>query len=187
MKKILFINGCVRAENSRTLKLANKYIDELKNRKDFILIEKNLSLENLSFMTADCFDNETGEQIPTENSLAEEFASADEIILAAPFWEFMFPAVVNCYFEQVSRVGVTFKYTAEGSVGLCKAKSFKYIYTAGANLTKDDKICEAYLKKLMQLYGIQAFSSFLVDGLDVQTNDPEKLMEDGYDKLKNML
>ncbi len=185
MKTILFINGCIRGKNSRTLKLAYKYIDKLKKKEDFLLIEKNLNDENLSFMTSDYFDNETGEQIASNNQLAEEFAMADEIILAAPFWEFMFPAVVNCYFEQISRVGVTFRYTQEGSVGLCRANSFKYIYTSGAYLTQEDKICEKYINKLTELYGISSFSSILVDGLDIQTNNSEALINDACEKIKN--
>ncbi|MFI3327211.1 MAG: NAD(P)H-dependent oxidoreductase [Clostridia bacterium] len=178
MKTILFINACIRNQHSRTLKVANAYIQKLKDTEDFKLIEKNLYDENISYLTPDLFGKETGEQKPFPTNLAEEFANADEIILAAPFWEFMFPAVVNCYFERVSCVGVAFKYTEKGSVGLCKSKSFKYIYTAGNYLSEEDKVCEKYLKKLCELYGIQDFSSILVDGLDIQTNNAEKMIED---------
>ncbi len=184
MKTVLFINACVRGKHSRTLKIARAYIDELKKKENFTLIEKNLNDEKLMYLTADSFDDVTGEQINPAIELAREFAAADEIILAAPFWEFMFPAVVNCYFELVSCVGITFKYTSKGGVGLCKSKSLKYIYTAGNYLSPEDKVCELYLKKLTELYGISEFSSYVVDGLDIETNDPERMISEMCDKIK---
>ncbi len=185
MKTVLFINGCVREEFSRTLRIAHVYLNELKKKEDFKLIERNLVDNNLSYITNNSFHSETGEQIISDNHLAIEFAMADEIVLAAPFWEFMFPAVVSCYIEKISCVGITFKYGPTGSVGLCKASSFKYIYTAGDHLKPEDKISEIYLKKLIKLYGIPSFSSILSDGLDIQTNNAESLLADVCDKIKN--
>ena len=111
MKNILFINGCVRDDNSRTLKVANSYIETLKNKETFHLIERNLSNEDIHFLSNKSFDSKTGEISSSNVFFAKEFADADEIILAAPFWEFLFPAIVSCYFEMVSVPGITFKYT----------------------------------------------------------------------------
>lgn len=176
MKKVLFVNACVRGENSRTLKLANVYLEGLRKNRDVVIVERNLSNEKLGFMTCDSFPVETGEQVPMDPGLADEFASADEIVLAAPYWEFLFPAVVNCYFEAVSIAGHTFKYTESGSVGLCKANSLTYIYTAGDYIKDDDKISEKYLEKLTKLYGIEDFSSIYLGGLDIYGNDVEQMM-----------
>jgi len=55
--------------------------------------------------------------------LARQFAAADTIVIATPFWDLSFPAVLKQYFEQINAIGITFKYTEEGyPVGLCKAK-----------------------------------------------------------------
>lgn len=176
MKTILFVNACVRGENSRTLRLANVYLDGLRKNRDVVIVERNLSDEELGFMTRESFSIETGEQISIDPRFADEFASADEIVLAAPYWEFLFPAVVNCYFEAVSIAGHTFKYTETGSVGLCKASSLTYIYTAGDYIKADDKISEKYLEKLTTLYGIEKFASIYLGGLDIYGNDVEQMM-----------
>ncbi len=184
MKTILFINACVRGKNSRTLKIANTYINKLKKSDDFNIIQRDLTAENIQYITPDSFNPQTGEMLAFSTSLAEEFAMADEIILVAPFWEFLFPAVVNCYFERVSVVGVTFKYSPKGSIGLCKANSFKYIYTSGDYLKEDDKICEKYFQRLCSLYGIKSFSSILLDGLDIQTNNAEIMVNEMCEEIK---
>lgn len=178
MRTLLWINACVRGRHSRTLELTKVYLNQRKEREQVTIIERNLSEEPLECMTATSFDKETGEQKSASTKWAEEFASADEIILSAPYWEFLFPAVVNCYFERVSMVGQTFCYTDTGSVGLCKASHFHYIYTAGDHLQEEDKLNERYLEKLTKLYGIKNFSVIMADGLDIQGNHGEQIVAD---------
>ncbi len=185
MKRILFINGCIREKNSRTLKIANSYINSLRKKGDFELIERNLSQDKPSYLTAESFDDKTGEMYPINSEFASEFAGVDEVIFAAPFYEFLFPAIVCSYFEAISIVGITFKYSPQGSVGLCKAKSFTYIYTAGDLLSEDDKISERYLKRLSQLYGISNFSTILAQGLDIQTNNANEIVDKVCNKILN--
>lgn len=184
MKSLLFINACVREEHSRTLRVANAYLNSRKKNEEVTVIERNLNKEALTYMTNHSFDSSMGEQRPMSTKLAEEFAKADEIVLAAPFWEFLFPAMVNCYFEAVSIVGQTFQYTDTGSVGLCRAEHFTYIYTAGDYISKEDRLSETYLEKLTKLYGINKFSVIVADGLDIQGNDAEKIVSDVCVKME---
>ena len=184
MKTVLFINGCVRQKHSRTLVLAQTYIESLKSQFDFELVERNLCQEDITFLSSGDFNAETGEPYPHKDcSLAEEFARADEIVFAAPFWEFLFPAIVNCYFEMVSVVGVTFKYTDKGSVGLCNANSMTYLYSAGDHLSDADKISEQYLSRLCELYNIPHFSAISAQGLDIQSNSAETIMREVCEKI----
>ena len=186
MKIVLLINGCVREKQSRTLKIAKAYIEELKEHCEIELIERNLCEEKISFISNKNFDESTGElKLDSNFLLAKEFASADEIIIAAPFWEFLFPAIVNCYIEMVSVVGITFKYTAEGSVGLCKANSMTYIYSSGDDLKDEDKINERYIQRLSKLYGIPKFATISAEGLDMETNCADSIVSDICDKIKN--
>ena len=186
MKKVLFVNGCVREEHSRTLKITKTYIDALKKQSDIEVIERNLSEENISFTSSKDLNAKTG-QLDTSHdcTLAKEFASADEIIIAAPFWEFLFPAIVSCYLEMISVVGIAFQYGEKGSVGLCNAKSMTYIYTAGDNLSEEDKINERYLQRLCKLYGISEFSTISAMGLDIDTNNAESIVNDICEKIKH--
>lgn len=183
MQNILFINGCIREHNSRTLKIANTYIENLKNQKDFHLIERNLSNEDINFLSNKSFDLKTGEISSAKDFFAKEFADADEILLAAPFWEFLFPAIVSCYFEMVSIPGITFQYTEKGSVGLCNAKSLTYIYTSGDYLSQEDRICENYISRLSKLYGIPKFLTISAEGLDIETNCADTIVRDICNKI----
>ena len=61
---------------------------------------------------------------------ANQFKNADCIIVAAPYWDLLFPAVLRTYFEAVCVAGLTFRYSEKGApVGLCKAKQIYYVTT----------------------------------------------------------
>ncbi len=45
---------------------------------------------------------------------ARQFAGADEIVIAAPYWDLSFPSVLKVYLEHICITGITFQYTPEG-------------------------------------------------------------------------
>ena len=55
--------------------------------------------------------------------LARQFARAEIIVMAAPYWDLSFQAALKQYLEQVNVVGITFRYSEEGQpVPLCRAR-----------------------------------------------------------------
>ena len=61
-----------------------------------------------------------------------QFAGADEIVIAAPYWDLSFPSILKVYLEQICITGITFQYTPEGiPEGLCRARHIIYVTTAG--------------------------------------------------------
>lgn len=185
VKTVLFLNGCLRANHSRTLKIAYTYVKKIREREEFQLIERVLPTEHTQYLSRNSFDPQTGELKDSDVSLAKELAAADDIIVAAPFWEFLFPAAISCYFEMVSVPSITFKYTKNGSEGLCRAKSMTYIYTSGDYLSDEDKIGELYLKRIAKLYGIPNFSAILVQGLDAEPEKADVLIADVCQKIES--
>lgn len=183
MKTALFVNGCLRETHSRTLKIARTYIKKIQANEEIKLIERNLATEPIQFLSGNSFNSKTGEPEIHDTSLAKELAAADKIIVAAPFWEFLFPAAVSCYFELVSVPSITFQYGEHGSEGLCKAESMIYIYTSGDFLNDEDKIGELYLNRLAKLYGIPHFSTISLQGLDASPESADALVEDICKKI----
>ena len=133
-KQVLFINACVRSE-SRTRRLADRVLAKLNQPYE------ELRLEEIRFPFTDEQFLKMRDRLISghdfNNALfdhARQFAEAEIIVIAAPYWDLSFPAVLKQYFEQINVVGITFSYTSEGvPVGLCKAKSLTYITTAGGD------------------------------------------------------
>ncbi len=183
MKKLLFINACPRGENSRTLRIANAYLDTV-NKAEFEIVHRDIAKGETLFLTSFSFDENGETRRDIDVSPALEFAGADKIVIAAPYWEFLFPALLSSYMERVSIPGITFKYTESGSEGLCKAETLTYIYTSGDTLKEDEKLSEKYFEKLSALYGIEKFESISAEGLDIDIEKADEIVESLCNKIK---
>ena len=102
---------------------------------------------------------------------------ADTIVIAAPYWDLAFPAVLKAYLENICVCGVTFKYSEEGiPVGLCKAKKLYYITTSVGYIGQYNMGYD-YIKALCKLYfGITDTECISAEGLDIFGNDTEKIL-----------
>lgn len=177
MDKILFINACIRS-NSRTLELVNCVLKKLSgNVEEIKLYEKELSpltlkeiiLRDVAAKNKD-FSNDVF-------NLPKQFASADVIVIAAPYWDLMFPSVLKTYLENITVSGLTFCYSDQGRPeSLCKAKALYYITTAGGFIGQNDfGFC--YVKALAQtFFGITKIQRYAAEGLDIFGADVEKIM-----------
>ena len=109
---------------------------------------------------------------------ARQFAEADEIVIAAPYWDYSFPAVLKQYIEHINVVGITFEYTPEGvPKGLCRAHRIWYVSTAGGDWAPD-QYGFGYIKALAQdYYGISDVRLIEATGLDIIGADAEAILQ----------
>ena len=69
----------------------------------------------------------------------KQFAVADVIVIAAPYWDLMFHAILKIYLENVTVSGITFDYSIQGiPKSLCRAKTLYYMTTAGSFIGQSD-------------------------------------------------
>lgn len=182
--KILVIDSCMRGkEVSRTQLLLEKTLAQYQESFPDAEIETlTLSKEKLPPLTGADVDErqraiDAGE---TEKyQLAKQFAQADQIIIAAPYWDLAFPAVLKIYLEHICVTGITFHYLENGAPeGLCRAKSLLYLTSCGGFL-QDCNLGFAYVQALCtHLFGIDDCRCIAAEGMDIT---PE-LMQEGLDK-----
>ena len=173
---ILFINACVR-KNSRTLVLAKNMIKDLIGE----ITELNLNMEDIAPLNTELLEKRDG--LLKEGKLddpmfryARQFADADAIVIAAPFWDLAFPAKLKIYLEQITVSGITFRYIDGHPAGLCKAKKLTYITTSGGPIFDD--FGYAYVKMLAQkFYGIEKTEAVRAMNLDVDMISAEELLK----------
>ena len=111
--------------------------------------------------------------------LARQFAAADRIVIAAPYWDLSFPAVLKQYIEKINVPGITFYYTPEGVPrGLCRAKELYYVMTAGGMYVPPE-FGFGYVEALAKnFYGIREVRFIQAAGLDIDGADPEQILAD---------
>ena len=184
MEKILFINACARP-NSRTLELAKYVLSKLHGDIEEVnlfcaklkpLDEFGLKLREKASLYKD-FSSDIF-------NLAKQFARADVIVLATPYWDLMFPAVVKNYIENITVNGLTFAYGENGTInGLCKAKKLIYVTTSGGPIVYN--FGYDYVNALAKsFYGIAEVQFVSAEGLDVYGANVIKLLEEAKKSFK---
>lgn len=148
--KILFVNACVR-EISRTKLLANYFLGRISGE----VPEVDLNEASIAPLTRTTLGRR--EKLLKKKqyddpmfSYAKQFAEADVIVVAAPYWDLSFPAVLKAYLETISVEGITYRHTRGNTLGLCRAKRLVYITSAGGIVDYD--MGYNYIKVLAQSY-----------------------------------
>ena len=167
MKKLLYIDACIRDEQSRTKRIATPVIEALKQKYEvqtLVINELDLSIVRKELVT-----KRTSGEIDTQvMQWAESVRDADRIVIAAPFWDMSFPAALKNFFELCSIMDVTFKTDDKTCYGNCKAEKLLYITTRGMNISTGDELEQAtpYLKALSWLWGIGPLQVISVQNTD---------------------
>ena len=183
MEKILFINACVRPD-SRTLELAKHVLSKLSgNVEEVKLYNEKLVPLNLEEME---LRDKSAKSKNFTNSVfnhAKQFANAEIIVIAAPYWDLSFPAVLKSYFENITVNGLTFAYGEKGiPYGLCKAKKLIYVTTSGGPIIYNFGF--DYVSVLAKnFYGINDVQLVKAEGLDVYDADVSSIIENAKNEL----
>ena len=190
MKKILYVNACVKRDtDSRTNRLAQAYL-----KKSLAAQECSLStviLEETSMAPLSGAALAEREKAIAANDfsgssfeLARSLVSADEVVIAAPYWDMSFPASLKLYVEQICVNKLTFCYNEKGMpCGLTNIKKVVYVTTSGGFIGNNNFGFE-YIKALFTaLFGVREITFFSAEGLDICGSDPEKLLSEAIEKM----
>lgn len=188
MKKLLFIDACVNRGISRTEQLAQALLKKMNQNGEYEIETLNLEDEDLKLFTGK--ESALRESLTRAGNFegplftyAKQFAAADRIVVAAPYWDFSFPARMKCYLEQICVTGLTFTFSSKGIPGgLCHADSLHYVTTSGGSIGELNLGYE-YLEKLCKVYyGINETVCYTAEGLDIEGNSVEEIMKEAEEK-----
>ena len=184
MKKVLLIDAAAR-QNSRTralaLYLSEKIPGEVTHLRLYDAELPQLDGERLRWRDACCAAKDFEDEY---FDTAKQFAEADILIAAAPYWDFSFPAVLKQYIETVSVNGITFVYSEKGvPVGLCAAERLYYVTTSGGPVF-DDSFGYGYVSGLFRtMFGIKDAVCIKAEGLDVDGADIDSIMDEARNAI----
>lgn len=93
------------------------------------------------------------------DELLAELLGADEWVFGVPMWNFGVPAVLKLWIDQIARVGVVFKYGANGPEGMVKGKKVTFLIASGGNYAPGTpaehyNFVEPYLRTVFGFLGV---------------------------------
>jgi len=182
---VLFVNACVRAE-SRTKRLAAKLLDRLGEYTEVDLNEAGLEPLSGKTLKERSAYIESGNYDSPMFDYSRQFAEADKIVIAAPFWDLSFPAILKTYLENIYVSGIVSRYGVDGRPsGLCKADKMYFVTTSGGPYFPEYSY--NYLKTLAtEYFGIRETYLIKAEMLDVEGFDPESILLQAESEIDSM-
>ena len=187
---VLNIQASARHDGSVTRQLSDKILTEIAADQTITRdLATGLPLLGAAWLAANftLADDRTDVQRETlalSDSLITEIKQADTIVIGSPVYNFSVPAVLKAWIDQIARVGVTFKYTPSGPVGLLSGKrAIIVIASGGTPVGSDIDYASGYLKHIMGFIGITDVTIIVADAL---ANDANAKIAAANDAIKQL-
>ena len=171
---ILKINSSVQTDKSVSRQLVDQVINKLSDANASI-VNRDLSdgvpllsqaMVNAFYTPADKLSPEQKELIQVSDELVAELQAADTIVIGAPIYNFSVPGALKAYFDLVARVGVTFKYTDNGPLGLLEGKkAIVVVASGGTGFQSEADYASNYTKQFLGFIGIKDVEFVAADQL----------------------
>lgn len=201
MSSILLVTSSPRGDESLSNQIANEFVDKLKaQNSDATVIHRDLGknpIAHLDLVTtaaikkqpADRTAEETAAAIESDQ-LTAELLNADTVVLATGLINFNIYSTLKSWIDNVTRAGLTFRYTAEGPEGLATGKkvyivlSSAGIYSEGPAMSMNHAV--PYMKTILAFMGMTDVEFILVEGTAFGPEAVEKAIATAKERSQHL-
>jgi FMN-dependent NADH-azoreductase len=124
------------------------------------------------------------------SELSEQFVSGDKYVFVTPLWNFSFPPVMKAYLDSVAVAGKTFRYTAEGPVGLLTDKKALHIQARGGYYSEgpaaEMEMGHRYLNIMMNFFGVPSLEGLFIEGHNAEPEKAEEIKANAIERAKDL-
>jgi FMN-dependent NADH-azoreductase len=194
MKSLLIIKSSVAGDQSKSGQLANDYqAIWLENNPGGTVTVRDVGTQSLvpldaatvgAYFTPAEQRSEAQQPLLTQSdTLIAEIQAHDDIVITAPMYNFSIPSQLKVYFDSIARVGVTFKYTETGPVGLLTGKRALVITSRGGMYTESNDNQVPFIRQFLGFIGINEIEVVYVQGLGMGEKAVESALTQAKEKL----
>lgn len=171
---VLHIDSSARAENSVTRTLSAEITAKLGADR---IIRRDLATPlplldeawvGANFTPADQRSADQKALLAQSDALIAELQEAETIVIGAPIYNFSVPSTLKAWIDLVARVGVTFRYTETGPIGLLEGKrAIIAVASGGTQAGSDIDFATTYLRHVLGFIGITNVELVAADQLSM--------------------
>jgi FMN-dependent NADH-azoreductase len=198
MRNLLQINTSLFAEDGQSSKLARQVVADWRTTNpNGIITIRDLSKHPVPHLTADRFnafltpaEKRSAEQAAVaafSDELIAELHAADVIVIGLPMYNFGIPSALKAYFDHIARAGVTFKYSAQGPVGLLTDKRVYVLATRGGLYVGTPlDTATHYVRDFLKFLGLDSVEFIYAEGLALDTQQREQGLADAQRRIAGL-
>lgn len=185
MKKVLVVNSSVSGENGQSSQLIEQFVQALPA--GFSRVDVDLAAEaypHLAMAELAAWMTPETDRSAEQKALAAlsddaiaAVQAADVILVGVPMYNFGVPSQLKAWFDRLARVGITFKYTEQGPVGLLANKPVIFFATRGGiykDLPADSQT--PFLKSFFSFIGLTDLHFIYAEGLNMGAESAQQAL-----------
>jgi len=174
---ILQINASARREGANSTRVAERIVARLQAAhpgaaltvRD-LAVTPHPALDEAAlgalFTPADQRTAEQAARVALDDALIAEIQAHDTVVLGVPMYNFGVPVQLKNWIDAIARVGVTFRYTANGPEGLLKGKQVYLALARGGRYRDTPADSQVpYLKTVLGFLGLTELHFIYAEGL----------------------
>jgi FMN-dependent NADH-azoreductase len=187
MNTILQVNSSLFAGQGQSSQLADEFASALAASTGAALVVRDLAQNPVPHLTAEHVtawgtpaSGRTLEQqrhVAESDALIDELRRAETVVFGLPMYNFGVPSTLKAWFDHVARAGVTFRYTAEGPVGLLTGKqAYVFATRGGLHAGTASDLQTAYVRQFLGFIGIRDVEFIYAEGLALGQEQREQAL-----------
>jgi FMN-dependent NADH-azoreductase len=200
MAKLLYIESSPRKGRSKSIKVANAFVDAYRaaNPDDEVVTIDlwDKELPEFDGYTIDAkyqvlhgqdFDAEQQQAWQAVVDVCDEFKSADKYVFSLPMWNFGIPYKLKHYIDVIAQPGQTFSFDPEtGYSGLVTGKPVTVVYARGGAYGSEDAKGMDFQKSYLELVlGFVGFTEIHPIVFEPTLGSPEEVAKTESDSIAN--
>jgi FMN-dependent NADH-azoreductase len=175
--KLLHLDAGITGQGSVSRQLSAAIVETLVHDNPGLdVVRRDLDADPVPHLDSRTLGSAAGEAI------LQEFLDADVVVVGAPMYNLGIPSQLKAWFDRIAVAGRTFRYTADGPVGLAGGKTVIVasarggVYAPGTAQAAAD-FHEPYLKALFGFIGIDDVAIVRAEGVAVSPEHRREALE----------
>lgn len=199
--KILIVSYLPSLEKSRTKKLLDTFIENVKHKGAIEYLDllqdppDFFSVDVLSAYVTRYYQKKTLSDIQEKaisklDRMAKQFKVADIVVFAFPMYNFSMPGLVKAYFDSIMLKGETFDVGKGGFVGLMKGKKALMVSSSGGDYSgKNAKydFLTTLTRAELEFMGFSDIKIVSAQGVDMKSLDAKDIIVQAQKKVKDIV
>jgi FMN-dependent NADH-azoreductase len=197
MPTILQLNTSLFGDSGQSSRLAAGFAGALARSTGRELKVRDLAANPVPHLTAErvtAFGTPASERtldqqrhVAESDALIDELREADVLVLGLPMYNFGVPSMLKAYFDHLARAGVTFRYTAEGPVGLLAGKkAYVFATRGGQHAGTATDLQTDYVRLFLRFIGISDVEFIYAEGLALGEQQRERALAAAAERISRI-
>ena len=194
MQTVLQLTTSLFGEQGQSSRLASGFSQFLAEAGGGKVVARDLAQHPLPHLTAERFtafgtpaSQRTLEQqrmVAESDALIDELRRADVLVIGLPMYNFGVPSTLKAYFDHVARAGVTFRYTADGPVGLLTGKkAYVFATRGGKHAGTATDLQTGFVRQFLGFIGIRDVEFIYAEGLALGEQQREQSLAAAAERI----